>query len=92
VQELVDNVLLGEPARVEDHGLATIVVGTDPDEAVSDPAELVADGEQRHPLEPDVELVEAQPLLPAPDQRIFARSDNDSHYILSSGGSARRRP
>jgi hypothetical protein len=65
VQELVDHVLLGQPARVKDHGPAPIVVGADPDEAVADPAELVADGEQRHPLEHDLVLVEAESLAPA---------------------------
>jgi hypothetical protein len=65
MQELVDNVFLGEPARVEDHGLAAIVIGADPDQAVSDPAQLVADGEQRDPLEPDLVLVESQPRAPS---------------------------
>jgi hypothetical protein len=65
VQELVDNVFLGEPAGVEDHRLATIVVGADPDQAVADPAQLVTDGEQRDPLEPDLVVVESKPPLPS---------------------------
>jgi hypothetical protein len=65
VQELVDNVFLGESAGVEDHGLAAIVSGADPDQAVSDPAQLVADCEQRDTLEPDLVLVESEPRAPS---------------------------
>jgi hypothetical protein len=43
MQKLVDEIGLGQAPGVEDRRLAALVVGDHADQAVADPAELVAD-------------------------------------------------
>jgi hypothetical protein len=45
MEQLVDDVRVGQATGVEDRGFARLVVGDDADEAVANPAELVTDRE-----------------------------------------------
>jgi len=84
VQQLVDDVGTAEAAGVEDRRLAASVVADDPDQAVADPAELVADLEGRHTLELHEPSIEAQAPLPGGHQGAVAivhGNDNESQSI-----------
>ena len=71
VQKLVDDVGAGQPPGVEDRRLPALVVADDADQAVADPAELVADGEGRDPLQLDPVAGQAEPLLPVGEQGVL---------------------
>ncbi len=64
MQELVDDVGTSQPAGVEDRRLAPLVVADDADQAVADPAELVADGKGRDPLQLDQVGAQTEAGLP----------------------------
>jgi hypothetical protein len=85
VEQFVHDVGSRQPSRVEDDGLAPLMVGADPDQAVSDSAELVADREHGDALVPDPVILQIEPQLPPADQSALPRVDNDSHYIMSPG-------
>jgi hypothetical protein len=68
VKQLVDYVLGSEAAGVVDRRRMAFVIGDDPDQAVADPACLVADRQSRDRLEFDSVIAEAQPRLPACQQ------------------------
>jgi hypothetical protein len=92
VEQFVHYVGRCEPARMEDDGLEPLVVGSDPHQAVPDPAELVADREHGNSLVSDLVVLEIEQPLPARDQFLLPRLDNDSHYMLRPGGQPERRP
>jgi hypothetical protein len=85
MQKLVNDVGPGQLPGVEDRRLAALVVGDHADQAVADPAELVADGEGRNPLQLDPVGDQAEARLPVGEKGVLAkvdRSDNESQSSL----------
>ena len=85
MQKLVDEVGLGQLPGVEDRRLVPVVVAGDADQAVADPAELVADGEGRDPLELDPVGGQAEARLPVGEKGGTTKvdeSDNESQSSL----------
>jgi hypothetical protein len=84
MEQLVDDVGLGQAPGVEDRRPLGSVVGGDPDQAVADAAVLVADREGGDPLERHFVGVEAETASPLGEEvvgiLIRASPDNDSHY------------
>lgn len=72
MQKLVDDVGPGQPSGVEDRRLAAGLVGDDADQAVADPAELVADRKGRDPLQLDPVGAQVEPLLPVGEEGVLA--------------------
>jgi hypothetical protein len=73
VKKLVDDVFGGEAPRVVDRRLATGMIGYHADQAVADPADLVAYGPDRDSLGFDCVALEPEPGLPACEPAIDCR-------------------
>jgi hypothetical protein len=85
MQKLVNEIGLGQAPGVEDRRLAALVVGDNADQAVADPAELIADREGRDPLQFDAVGAQAEASLPLGEERVLAavsKSDNESQSSL----------
>jgi hypothetical protein len=86
MKQFVDQIRCGQTARVEDHGLAELVIRADADEARAHAAVLVADRELGDRLERDPVVGEPEPGLPGRQPfagpAFIARSDNDSEILL----------
>ena len=85
MQKLVNDVGAGQAPGVEDRRLAALVVGDNADQAVADPAELIADGEGRDSLQFDAVVAQAEASLPLGEERVLAavsKSDNESQSSL----------
>jgi hypothetical protein len=85
VKKLVDDVLGGEATRVVNRRPTVGVIGDHADEAVSDPAELVAHRPGRHALKLDLVVAKAEPRLPTNESAVNRgllrrHSDNASQY------------
>ena len=90
MQKLVDDVGAGQTPGVKDGRLPALAVADHPDQAVADPAELVADREGRDPLQLDPPVTQAEPRLPVAEKGVRATvgNDNDSQSSLSYGGAS----
>jgi hypothetical protein len=85
MQKLVNDVGASQAPGVEDRRLAALVVGDNADQAVADPAELIADREGRDPLQFDAVGAQAEASLPLGEERVLAavsKSDNESQSSL----------
>jgi hypothetical protein len=91
MQKLVNDIGAGQAPGVEDRRLAALVVGDNADQAVADPAELVADGEGGNPLQLDPVCDQAEARLPAGEKGVMTKvdkSDNESQSSLRVGRAA----